>query len=104
MFGEVGATIGAGTPAGAGARRLGCGGAGLAAERQVRWATAWKSHRPRWWRLEVRSDDRLGIRSAFYSVGTRDRVTLWRWEHVEQDSVFDELGGRAASRRGPRVT
>ena len=36
MLGELSATIGAGTPAGARARRLGCGGAGLAAERQVR--------------------------------------------------------------------
>jgi hypothetical protein len=39
-FGELGATIGAGTPAGAGARRLRCGVRGLAADRQVRWATA----------------------------------------------------------------
>jgi len=36
ILGEVGATMGAGTPAGAGARRLGCAVRGLAADRQVR--------------------------------------------------------------------
>jgi len=37
-FGEVSATMRAGTPAGAGARRLRCAVRGLAADRQVRWA------------------------------------------------------------------
>jgi len=36
-FAELGATIAAGTPAGAGARRLRCAVRGLAADRQVRW-------------------------------------------------------------------
>jgi hypothetical protein len=97
-FGELCATMGAGTPAGAGARRLRWGGRGLAADRQVRWATAGK--------VIVRDGgvSECARKTALQSKGVSKearpggvimlRLALCRrgtaWSRVEQDLVLGE--------------